>query len=302
MTQLRKSSATAGLILLLALALSGCVRLDRSVNLNSDGSGTFALQVGFSTQLLSLVGNDAQQQLDTAIRQSAAKSGAKVTASQSDGYDYWKLSYTFKNIAQLNTLLNTPPDLGSAAATTGLPTTGGTETFKVTQTSGFLSNTYHVTGNLDFSGGTGAGAIGTTGPGASLLADARETFAVTFPGGVSAHKGGTVSGDTVTYTLKFGDTATVDATGGSSAGSAIGLGVGGLVVLLAIGGLAFFLLRRRNTAVAPASPAPFGPASTYPQPTSPFTPPSNADTSANAPYSTPPPPVYPPVGQPPNQP
>ena len=39
------------LVLMLVVALTGCVRIDRNIHVNDDGSGTYALTIGFKRDL-----------------------------------------------------------------------------------------------------------------------------------------------------------------------------------------------------------------------------------------------------------
>jgi hypothetical protein len=45
----RRFVATAGLLLVLALALTACIHEDRSVSLQGDGSGTYTLTIGLNS-------------------------------------------------------------------------------------------------------------------------------------------------------------------------------------------------------------------------------------------------------------
>lgn len=86
------------------------------------------------------------------------------------------------------------------------------------------------------------------------------------PGYVSSHKGGTQSGNTVTYALKINEKATIDVTGGAlSGGATAGIVVLALLVLGGIGAGVFFYLRRNRRFSVPVAPV-VPPTFTYPPP------------------------------------
>jgi hypothetical protein len=251
---------TATLLALLMLTLTGCFHLDRGVQLNSDGSGKYTLTIGFSDELLAL---DTTGQLKKGFDQCGAQlkaGGSTYRTYEDNDYTYWSFARDFKSVKELNDLLNNKAsgglqscNFGNSDTTSPITSSAPTDTFKVTQQPGFLGDTFHVTGHISLASQTGT--TDTTGSQA-LLAGIRETFSVTMPNGVSAHRGGSVSGSTVTYTIHLNESADIDVTGGGTNIAAVaGIGGGALVV---IGGAiaALLLLRRRNATPAQAQPAP----------------------------------------------
>ena len=237
-----------GLLLALLLSLTACVHEDRAVMLNSDGSGSYVLAIGFSEQLVSL----ASDQISSAMDEFGAKvkqQGGSYRHYDDIGYSYWAYTRPFATIAQLNQLVQDAPQSGGSA-NGSVPTTTQ-DTFTFTQQSGFLSNTFHVTGHMSMI--VPQSSLGNTG-GVDItpyLKDMRESFSVTMPGSITSHQGGVVSGNTVTYTIHYNQQTDIDVVGGglnlaSLIPYAIGAGV--LIALLLI--LAGVLLWRRRQRAA----------------------------------------------------
>jgi hypothetical protein len=78
-----------------------------------------------------------------------------------------------------------------------------------------------------------------------LLRDARESFAITMPGGISSHSGGTVSGDTITYTVHVNQAANIDVSSSAVNIAAVLPVIGGVVVIFIILGAMVFVYRKR---------------------------------------------------------
>lgn len=249
---------TVGICLTLLFALSGCVRLDRNVQLQGDGSGTFTTTLGLSSQLLALdTTGGIKKGFDTCGSTIKTKGGTFRSYDDGD-YSYWAFTSTFKTVADLNNLLQGKGGLGDCtinSSSTSISTSPpvSTDTFHVTQQSGLFTNTFHVTGHISFKSSTPDTSGGT---GNALLASARETFSVTMPS-ISAHTGGTQTNNTVLYTLHYGDESAIDVTGsGMTAAAGYALAGGGTLALLAIAGLGFWFVRRRQAAAAVAFPTP----------------------------------------------
>lgn len=239
-------SALIGLLLVLAFSLTGCMHLDRSVALNGDGSGSYTLTIGFSEQLVSL----ASDQISTSMNDfgdKVKKEGGSFRHYDDTGYSYWAYTRPFKTVAELNKLVQETPQTGDPASTGSL---GGLQpnnpdTLNVTQQSGFLQNTFHVTGHISLKlpnppdASTGGIDVST------YLKDLRESVSITMPGSITSHKGGTVTGNTVAYTIHYGEDADIDVVGGGlDSGAVLPVGAGAVVVLAAFGGLFFALSRR----------------------------------------------------------
>lgn len=256
---LRRQYVSIALLITLALSLAGCMHVDRSVTLNIDGSGTYTMTIGFSEQLVSL----ASDQISTSMNNFGDKvksEGGAYRHYDDTGYSYWAYTRPFKSIADLNALVQETPQAGNDSSSSGagsLPASAQTDTLNFTEQSGFLSNTFHVTGHMSMvfpQSATESGGIDIT----PYLKDMRESFAVTMPGSVTSHQGGVVHGNTVTYTVHYGEQTDIDVVGGGlNTAVLIPIGVGaGVVLLLIIAGVVAWQMRRKPVAKDSAKPAP----------------------------------------------
>lgn len=248
MRAMRRNVALVGLILSMVLMLAGCMHMDRTVDLKSDGSGSYTLSMGFSEQLVSL----ASAQLSSSMDQFGARvkqKGGSYRHYDDTGYSYWAFTRPFTSVADLNKLLQEQPQSsGSDTTSAGLLTSQNPDTLTFSEQSGMLSNTFHVTGHMSLvlpsaSSGDSSGVDMS-----SLLKDMRESFAVTMPGSITAHKGGVISGNTVTYTVHYGEQTDIDVTGGGL-NTALLLPIGGgvlVMVALVGGGVVFWRMRRKR--------------------------------------------------------
>lgn len=270
MTKLKRYPAVVGLLLTLLLSLTACIHLDRSVTLNGDGSGSYLLTIGYSEQLVSLAGDQITSSMN-GFGDTVRQQGGSYRHYDDTGYSYWAYTRPFKTIAQLNQLVQEAPQVGNGPAGAS-PASQDTLTF--TEQSGFLSNTFHVTGHMSLvipqSDLANSEGIDLT----PYLKDMRESFAVTMPGSIISHQGGVVSGDTVTYTIHFGEETTIDVVGGGFETAALlPLGIGLLVIILLLVIVGALLWRRRTRARALAQREQPGAPAFAPVYTPPFTPP-----------------------------
>ncbi|HEX9037780.1 MAG TPA: hypothetical protein VF808_12415 [Ktedonobacterales bacterium] len=244
--------APLGILVVIALSLSGCVHVDRSVALNSDGSGTYVLTMGINDQLLSLSGDQVTTQMNN-LGARVKQEGGSFREYDLEAYTYWSYKRPFSSVKQLNSLLTDLPQ--SSSATGGSPSTSSTDTISFSEQSGFLSKTFHVTGHISLatlSGSTDSGAGGTDV--SQYLKDMRDSFAVTMPGSISAHKGGVVNGNTVTYTVHYGEQTDIDVTGGGldmSVVAPIAAGSAGALILAAAI-IGYLIWRSRARSARPA--------------------------------------------------
>ena len=56
MRAIKRHIASIGLLMVMALSLTGCIHLDRNVSLNGDGSGSYVMTIGLNTYLMGLSG------------------------------------------------------------------------------------------------------------------------------------------------------------------------------------------------------------------------------------------------------
>ena len=254
-TAIKRYLTPLGLLAVMALSLSGCIHLDRNVTLNSDGSGSYTLSLGINDQLLSL-----SDQTATTMNNFGAKvkqDGGSYKEYGLEGYTYWAYTWPFTSITRLNTLLTELPS--SATSNSSAPSTSSGDTISVTEQSGFLSNTFHVTGHISLKPASGSG--GSDNPQVQqYLKELRDTFTLTMPGSISAHTGGSVNGATITYAVHYGEETSIDVTGGGLDTAAltpiIAGGAGVLLVIAAVVGYVIWRSRAKRPAAAAAYGAP----------------------------------------------
>lgn len=221
------------------------MHMDRSVALNSDGSGSYTISIGFSEQMVAM----ASDQLSTSMDKYGAKvkqQGGTYRHYDDTGYSYWAFTRPFKSVQELNSLVQQTPDAGTnVPSSSSLPVSSGQDTLAFSEQSGFLSNSFHVTGHMSMAAtpgvDTNTGGIDLT----PLLKDMRETFAITMPGSITSHKGGVVNGNTVTYTVHYGEQTDIDVVGGGL-NTALLLPIGGVALLVVLALVGFFLWRSRR--------------------------------------------------------
>jgi hypothetical protein len=228
---MRRPLVALGLLLVLCCALSGCVRLQRSVKLNSDGTGTFSFMLAFSDKLIPFAGASFASQMN-ACGDSVKANGGSFSAADSGGYSAWTFSWPFSTIDRLNDLLRMDTAFCTIPNTNVPASVTAADTFGVTTHTHFLTTTFVVTGHLSFP----LQATGSTSSDpntAALLKEAYSSFSVTMPGWISSQSaGGSVSGSTVTYTAHAGDTLDFQIVGsGLNTPALLALGGGGLLGL-----------------------------------------------------------------------
>lgn len=251
MRRVSRVAPVLALGLILALALSGCVHEDRGVSLNGDGSGTYTLALGLSDQLLSLGSDEIGASMDQAGVQ-IKQEGGKYSKHDDGSYTVWTFSRPFKTVADLNAMLRQPLTSGSIGTGSA---SASTDSFNVSESPGFFANSFHVTGHMSMATINGqpseTGGVNL----AQMLKDMRESFAITLPGWISAHSGGTVSGNTVSYTIHYGQQTTIDVSGGAlTAAGVASIAAGVVLLLLIIAGVVLLLVMRRRSAGAATTP------------------------------------------------
>lgn len=287
-----RKAARVGAFAALALVLTGCIKLNMDLVINSDDTVSGVVQFGVQKELLELTGQSAEDLLGDAPLPSDAPG---VTTEPFEDEEFAGQQFNFESvpIAQFN-----QSQVTGATGLTGVP---ATDTLTITHE----GDTFVVAGVLDLSGGDITGATNPFGgTGAELLESAEIRVSITFPGDVIEATGGQIEGNTVTYRPQFGDRLEIDATGSSiddgDAEAAAGGDDGGsnllliliiaaVVVVLAV--VLFLILRNRrgggSTGFGEAPPA---------------TTPETATPPPGAPTDTPPPapaPPMPPAAPPP---
>lgn len=286
-----RKAARVGAFAALALVLTGCIKLNMDLVINSDDTVSGVVQFGVQKELLELTGQSAEDLLGDAPLPSDVPG---VTTEPFEDEEFAGQQFNFESvpIAQFN-----QSQVTGATGLTGVP---ATDTLTITH----QGDTFVVAGVLDLSGGDITGATNPFGgTGAELLESAEIRVSITFPGDVIEATGGQIEGNTVTYRPQFGDRLEIDATGSAiddgDAEAAAGGDDGGsnllliliiaaVVVVLAV--VLFLILRNRRGGGSTG----FGEA---PPPTTPetATPPPGAPTDTPPPAPAPPmPPAAPP--------
>jgi hypothetical protein len=225
--------ATARTIALCALALlmTGCIKVDLNMELHGDNTVGGTMVFAVSRDLLALTGSSADDLLGQ-ITASAGPlpSGVRFQESAYADDRFEGKTYTFQDV---------PIDAFSQGATAG-------ETISIKR----VGDAFQVNGEIDLR----PAATGPLQPGAAQLAkDMELRIAITFPGPVSQQSGGTITGNTVTWTPAFGEKTEIQATG-----SAIGSGGNGPTMWILLGFaillvvvVALVLMRSRRSQVPP---------------------------------------------------
>ena len=248
------------LCLLLALTLAACVHADRTIAFNSDGTGTYTYTIGLSAQMISLGGSTLTQGMDK-FGDQIKQDGGTYSRYDDSGYTYWKYVRPFTSVTQLDTFLGQSPQTNAGSSSGAGSNSNMADWVNVTEQPGFFATTFHVTGQMSLVVPDANQSVN------DLLKDARLSVTITMPGWVSAQSGGNLNGNTVTYTVHFGESATIDVTGGGLNLPHIALVAGGVLLALALFIIGLILLRRGNR--HPVETAAYASTSPYYTPTQP---------------------------------
>jgi hypothetical protein len=223
----------AALALLLCLSLAGCMSVQRSLTLNGDGSGVYALTIGVryptpgdptsipanNIAALETFGADVQAQ------------GGTYRTYDANGSRYWAYTRPFANVTAAEKLLQEDPRQDDA---THFAVLYHDNLHVAVQRDVFGASTYHVTGTISL--------VDLTGNAAQYWRDATETLTITMANGLRGHKGGTQDGSSVTYAIGYNQSATVDVTGSGDSASP-GLSVLLALLAVALAGIGVIVLR-----------------------------------------------------------
>jgi hypothetical protein len=244
----RRVSGAAVLLIALLVALTGCVRIDRDIHVNDDGSGTYALTVGFNRDLATAYGPSLVNQM-TEYGESVKAKGGTYGRSDDDTFTYWRFTRPFHTPTELNQALTNLPSL-----TLGSSTLSSQDQLTLTENSGPFVNEFRLAGTIAL---LPDGAINSTTQ--DLFKDAHNTLVITMPGMITSHSGGTQAGNTITYTVGYTQTAEVNVASRAVNWQVVapaGLVVGGLLAALAILSLILAFRRPKRDPRQPASQGP----------------------------------------------
>ena len=236
------------LLLMLVVALSGCVRIDRNIHVNDDGSGTYTLTIGFKRDLATAYGPALVNQM-TEYGESVKAKGGTYGRTDDDTYTYWKFTRPFRTPDDLNQALANLPSV-----TLGSSTLSSQDQLKLTENSGPFVNDFRQAGTISL---IPDGQVNSTTQ--DLFKDAHNTLAITMPGMLASHSGGSQSGNTITYTVGYAQTAEVNVASRAvnwQTATPAGLVAGGLLGALAIFSLVLALRCPKRDPRQPASQTP----------------------------------------------
>ncbi|MDH4077059.1 MAG: hypothetical protein OEW29_14075, partial [Acidimicrobiia bacterium] len=225
---------TVAAALAATLALTGCVKLDEDLTINSDNTIDGTVTVAFNKSMLEMVGATAEDALgDT----SGVPEGDHVSVEPYEDDTFVGQTYTLDR-APLNELNTSSGDGDLQIVRDG--------------------DNFHVTGTLDFSDSTLAGDGSVPADGFAVR------IALTFPGEIVSSTG-QIDGNTVTWTPEMGDVVDFETIARAEGGAAAGAGrftlVGlGLAIVAAVGATVLVFQQRRKM------PAPAGPGATTADP------------------------------------
>lgn len=244
----RRILGATALTTLVAVGLTGCVKMDMQLDLQADDTVDGSMIVAVSSALAEMSGQDPADLADQMTGDAFDMDEGTVTSTEPyDDGEFVGTQMTFEG--------------------EGLDSFSGSS-------DGELSivregDEFVVSGTMDLTAeALGTGEAGGDEMMAGLMEDFQIKIAVSFPGAVSEHNG-ELDGNTVVWTPTYGEVNELSARGsaieGGSAGSDLPLplliGIGA-AALLAIGLIVFLVMRSRKNATAqPAAagvaPAPF---------------------------------------------
>jgi hypothetical protein len=221
-------AARTAAAVVLALALSGCIKMDIDLTLDGDKADGSVI-VGVNRALLDMSGESVEDLLADMGVDEGIPEGATVRPYEDDVY------------------------VGQEYVLSGVDIAEFTDEGELSITHDAEAGTYDVSGAMDMT---------DIGPETAELGEFDISVSITFPGEVTDHNG-TLDGRTVTWTPVLGETNEMQATARDGGGSDLptwSLIAIAVAVVAVLAGLAYFLARRnRATPDAPGVAADEGP-------------------------------------------
>jgi len=272
------------MVAVLALLLTGCLKLDMDLAIGSDDTVSGSIVFGVSKDVLELTGGSAEDLLGGETPFPSDQPG--VTAQPYDDGDFAGQEFTFDGVPIAEFSDQEDPDALTIVRE---------------------GDTFEVSGVLDLS----SGATGATGPDAEqFFSSAEIRVAITFPGEV-IEANGDVDGNTVAWEPNFGERLELQAVGsaidsGGDSNTTMLLVIGGAVIVVIIVVVAIVMSRRKKgpepatvevgpeagmaapasaaapAAVPPAAPAAVPPAAPTAPPAAPTAPPAAPPASPDS--------------------
>jgi hypothetical protein len=305
-----RTAGRVGAFVALVFLMTGCIKLNMNLGINSDNTVSGTVEFGVQKELLDLTGQNIEDLLGSDAPFPSNAPG--VTVEPFDDGEFAGQQFIFEDVPIEE--FNSGGVVGGSGATGATGATSGTaagDTLQIAR----QGDTFVVTGVLDMS----TGLSGVTGPfggtgGAEFFESADIRIAITFPGEVLQAPGGEIDGNTVTYVPEFGERLEINATGSAvdngEAADVVGgsdsflpliLIIAGVVLVLLI--VVFLVVRGRRHEDGEGTPSGFGEAGSA---AAPVAAPPGAPTDApppappGAPTDAPPPaPPIPPAAPPP---
>jgi hypothetical protein len=292
MSRRARTAWRIGAFVALVFLMTGCIKLNMNLGINSDDTVSGTVEFGVQKELLDLTGQNVEDLLGSDAPFPSNAPG--VTVEPFDDGEFAGQQFIFEDlpIEEFNSG-------GIAGASGATSVAGAGDTLQIARE----GDTFVVTGLLDLSSGLSGvtGPFGGTG-GAQFFESADIKIAITFPGEVLEAPGGEIDGNTVTYVPEFGERLEINATGSAVDNGEAADVVGGsdsfLPLILIIGAIVLVLLivfllvvRSRRNRVGAEAPSGFGESGSAAAPVA---------ASPGAPTDAPPPaPTMPPAPPPP---
>jgi hypothetical protein len=292
MSRRARTAWRIGAFVALVFLMTGCIKLNMNLGINSDNTVSGTVEFGVQKELLDLTGQNVEDLLGS--DSPFASDAPGVTVEPFDDGEFAGQQFIFEDlpIEEFNS-----GGVAGASGATGV--TGAGDSLQIAR----QGDTFVVTGLLDLSSGLSGvtGPFGGTG-GAQFLESADIKIAITFPGEVLEAPGGQIDGNTVTYLPEFGERVEINATGSAVDNGEAADVVGGsdsfLPLFLIIAGVVLVLLlvillvvRSRRNKVGEGTPSGFAETGSAAQPVA---------APPGAPTDAPPPaPPMPPAPPPP---
>jgi hypothetical protein len=292
MSRRARTAWRIGAFVALVFLMTGCIKLNINLGINSDNTVSGTVEFGVQKELLDLTGQNVEDLLGT--DSPFASDAPGVTVEPFDDGEFAGQQFIFEDLSieEFNS-----GGVAGASGATGV--TGAGDSLQIAR----QGDTFVVTGLLDLSSGLSGvtGPFGGTG-GAQFLESADIKIAITFPGEVLEAPGGQIDGNTVTYLPEFGERLEINATGSAVENGEAADVVGGsdsfLPLILIIAGVVLVLLlvillvvRSRRNKVGEGTPSGFAETGSAAQPVA---------APPGAPTDAPPPaPPMPPAPPPP---
>jgi hypothetical protein len=296
MSRRARTAWRIGAFVALIFLMTGCIKLNMNLGINSDNTVSGTVEFGVQKELLDLTGQNVEDLLGS--DSPFASDAPGVTVEPFDDGEFAGQQFIFEDLSieEFNS-----GGVAGASGATGV--TGAGDSLQIAR----QGDTFVVTGLLDLSSGLSGvtGPFGGTG-GAQFLESADIKIAITFPGEVLEAPGGQIDGNTVTYLPEFGERLEINATGSAVENGEAADVVGGsdsfLPLILIIAGVVLVLLlvillvvRSRRNKVGEGTPSGFAETGSAAQPVAA---PPGAPTDAPPP-APPMPPAAPPPPPPP---